>query len=105
MSTRRVRVVECCVSRSEVTRLGDGVDSAGHLSQQAIQRTCAVLADYRQRDRSARAVDANLAVLTSAVRDASNGAEFHRARAQAISGSTPGYFQATKRRSSHSSAR
>lgn len=61
--------------KSRVTRLGAGVDSGGTLSQEAIERTCAVLADYRELiDR--HGCEANLAVLTSAVRDASNGADF-----------------------------
>ncbi|HEY2766715.1 MAG TPA: Ppx/GppA phosphatase family protein [Solirubrobacteraceae bacterium] len=61
--------------QSRVTRLGAGVDSGGELSHEAIQRTCAVLADYRDLiDR--HECEANLAVLTSAVRDASNGADF-----------------------------
>jgi exopolyphosphatase/guanosine-5'-triphosphate,3'-diphosphate pyrophosphatase len=61
--------------KSRVTRLGAGVDSGGTLSEEAIERTCAVLADYRELiDR--HGCEANLAVLTSAVRDASNGADF-----------------------------
>jgi exopolyphosphatase/guanosine-5'-triphosphate,3'-diphosphate pyrophosphatase len=61
--------------KSRVTRLGAGVDSGGSLSAEAIERTCAVLADYRELiDR--HSCEANLAVLTSAVRDASNGADF-----------------------------
>jgi exopolyphosphatase/guanosine-5'-triphosphate,3'-diphosphate pyrophosphatase len=61
--------------KSRVTRLGAGVDSGGALSAEAIERTCAVLADYRELiDR--HECQANLAVLTSAVRDASNGADF-----------------------------
>jgi exopolyphosphatase / guanosine-5'-triphosphate,3'-diphosphate pyrophosphatase len=60
---------------SRVTRLGAGVDASGGLSPEAIERTCAVLADYRALiDRHGCA--ANLAVLTSAVRDASDGAAF-----------------------------
>jgi exopolyphosphatase/guanosine-5'-triphosphate,3'-diphosphate pyrophosphatase len=63
------------VRRSQVTRLGAGVDASGSLSAEAVERTREVLSSYRQ------AVDdcdcgANLAVLTSAVRDASNGAQF-----------------------------
>jgi exopolyphosphatase/guanosine-5'-triphosphate,3'-diphosphate pyrophosphatase len=63
------------VRRSTVTRLGDGVDASGSLSPEAIDRTCSTLAEYR------RLIDehdcsANLAVLTSAVRDASNGPDF-----------------------------
>jgi exopolyphosphatase / guanosine-5'-triphosphate,3'-diphosphate pyrophosphatase len=61
--------------QSRVTRLGAGVDSGGALSPEAVERTCAVLSDYRGLiDRHGG--DANLAVLTSAVRDASNGAAF-----------------------------
>jgi exopolyphosphatase/guanosine-5'-triphosphate,3'-diphosphate pyrophosphatase len=61
--------------QSRVTRLGAGVDSGGALSAEAVERTCAVLADYRDLiDR--HECRANLAVLTSAVRDASNGADF-----------------------------
>jgi exopolyphosphatase / guanosine-5'-triphosphate,3'-diphosphate pyrophosphatase len=59
---------------SRVTRLGAGVDGGGRLSPEAVARTCAVLGDYRELiDR--HGATANLAVLTSAVRDASDGAE------------------------------
>jgi exopolyphosphatase / guanosine-5'-triphosphate,3'-diphosphate pyrophosphatase len=60
---------------SRVTRLGERVDSGGGLSEAAIERTCAVLGDYRQLI-DEHGCEANLAVLTSAVRDASNGAAF-----------------------------
>jgi exopolyphosphatase/guanosine-5'-triphosphate,3'-diphosphate pyrophosphatase len=61
--------------QSRVTRLGAGVDFNGGLSPEAIERTCAVLSVYRDLiDR--HGCEANLAVLTSAVRDASNGASF-----------------------------
>jgi exopolyphosphatase / guanosine-5'-triphosphate,3'-diphosphate pyrophosphatase len=61
--------------RSTVTRLGHGVDASGSLADDAMQRVFDTLADYRA------AIDrlggtANLAVLTSAVRDAANGASF-----------------------------
>jgi exopolyphosphatase/guanosine-5'-triphosphate,3'-diphosphate pyrophosphatase len=60
---------------SQVTRLGDKVDTGGMLSEEAIGRVFATLANYRSTmDRLG--CDANLAVLTSAVRDASNGAQF-----------------------------
>jgi exopolyphosphatase/guanosine-5'-triphosphate,3'-diphosphate pyrophosphatase len=63
------------VRRSEVTRLGDGVDATGSLSTEAMERVFATLTLYRAEiDR--HECEANLAVLTSAVRDASNGAEF-----------------------------
>jgi exopolyphosphatase/guanosine-5'-triphosphate,3'-diphosphate pyrophosphatase len=61
--------------QSRVTRLGERLDATGSLSERAIARVLSTLADYR------RAIDAhdcaaNLAVLTAAVREASNGAEF-----------------------------
>jgi len=63
------------VRRSQVTRLGDGVDSSGSLSPEAMQRVFDTLADYRAAI-DAQGASANLAVLTSAVRDATNGGEF-----------------------------
>jgi exopolyphosphatase/guanosine-5'-triphosphate,3'-diphosphate pyrophosphatase len=63
------------VRLSRVTRLGERVDSGGDLSEAAIERTCAVLADYRKLI-DEHDCQANLAVLTSAVRDARNGAQF-----------------------------
>jgi exopolyphosphatase/guanosine-5'-triphosphate,3'-diphosphate pyrophosphatase len=60
---------------SRVTRLGDRVDAGGKLSEGAMGRVFSTLTDYRSTiDRFGG--QANLAVLTSAVRDASNGAEF-----------------------------
>jgi len=61
--------------RTAVTRLADGVDTAGRLSDEAIARVDHTLADYR------RAIDElgaamTIGVLTSAVRDAANGEEF-----------------------------
>jgi exopolyphosphatase / guanosine-5'-triphosphate,3'-diphosphate pyrophosphatase len=67
--------VQELVRRSEVTRLGDGVDAGGSLSQEATERVFARLGDYRE-EIDAHACEANLAVLTSAVRDAANGPEF-----------------------------
>jgi exopolyphosphatase / guanosine-5'-triphosphate,3'-diphosphate pyrophosphatase len=61
--------------RSTVTRLGAGVDADGRLSEEAMERVYATLEEYRSvidRLKAERAI----AVLTSAVRDASNGAEF-----------------------------
>jgi exopolyphosphatase/guanosine-5'-triphosphate,3'-diphosphate pyrophosphatase len=61
--------------QSQVTRLGDKVDRGGAISEEAAQRVFDVLADYRATiDRYG--CEANLAVLTSAVRDASNGPDF-----------------------------
>jgi exopolyphosphatase / guanosine-5'-triphosphate,3'-diphosphate pyrophosphatase len=68
-------VVEELLRRSEVTRLGHGVDAQGTLSEQAIARVLATLTEYRALIDS-HDCEANMAVLTSAVRDASNGPPF-----------------------------
>jgi exopolyphosphatase/guanosine-5'-triphosphate,3'-diphosphate pyrophosphatase len=61
--------------RSNVTRLGAGVDADGSLRDDAIERVFATLDDFREvLDREQ--VDKAVAVLTSAVRDAANGQEF-----------------------------
>jgi exopolyphosphatase/guanosine-5'-triphosphate,3'-diphosphate pyrophosphatase len=60
---------------SRVTRLGEGVDANGSLSNAAIERVTSVLADYQAKIEQ-NDCEANMAVLTSAVRDADNGAEF-----------------------------
>jgi exopolyphosphatase/guanosine-5'-triphosphate,3'-diphosphate pyrophosphatase len=67
--------LEELVRRSQVTRLGDGVDAQGSLSEAAIDRVLATLADYSA-EIEGHECEANLAVLTSAVRDAANGADF-----------------------------
>jgi exopolyphosphatase / guanosine-5'-triphosphate,3'-diphosphate pyrophosphatase len=60
---------------SRVTRLGDGVDAGGTICEEAAGRVLKALADYRATmDRFG--CEADLAVLTSAVRDAANGARF-----------------------------
>jgi exopolyphosphatase/guanosine-5'-triphosphate,3'-diphosphate pyrophosphatase len=64
--------------RSTVTRLGAGVDSSGRLSDDAMARVFATLDEYRALIDAAGGVEATPAVLTSAVRDAANGAEFTR---------------------------
>lgn len=69
------RIVSQVVRRSTVTRLGEGVDASGSLSREAIERVLATLRDYRV-EIDANDCTANLAVLTSAVRDATNGPEF-----------------------------
>jgi len=64
--------------RSEVTRLGQGVDAGGELSEEAIARVLAVLDAYREAMDQAgvpAAPHSRPAVLTSAVRDARNGAQ------------------------------
>jgi exopolyphosphatase / guanosine-5'-triphosphate,3'-diphosphate pyrophosphatase len=67
--------LEELLRRSQVTRLGDGVDSAGRLSKAASERVFGVLSEYR-REIDSYDCAANLAVLTSAVREATNGEDF-----------------------------
>jgi exopolyphosphatase/guanosine-5'-triphosphate,3'-diphosphate pyrophosphatase len=69
------RVVAEHDRRSTVTRLGAGVDANGHLAEESIERVFGTLDEYRAiiEDRHA---DKRIAVLTSAVRDATNGADF-----------------------------
>jgi exopolyphosphatase/guanosine-5'-triphosphate,3'-diphosphate pyrophosphatase len=67
--------IEPLVRRSQVTRLGAGVDATGRLSEEAIARVRNTLDRYRQ-EIGEHSCEGNLAVLTSAVRDASNGGEF-----------------------------
>jgi exopolyphosphatase/guanosine-5'-triphosphate,3'-diphosphate pyrophosphatase len=63
--------------RSQVTRLGAGVDHDGRLAEESIARVFATLDAYTQAmDDAGVPPDARPAVLTSAVRDAANGAEF-----------------------------
>jgi len=69
------RVVAEPERRSNVTRLGQGVDASGELAAEAQQRVFNVLDEYRVLIRRHHC-DAAIAVLTSAVRDASNGAGF-----------------------------
>lgn len=65
--------------RSEVTRLGQGVDTSGRLAEEAMERVFATLAAYRDAlDAAGVPADARVAVLTSATRDAANGADFMR---------------------------
>jgi exopolyphosphatase/guanosine-5'-triphosphate,3'-diphosphate pyrophosphatase len=61
--------------RTKVTRLGDRLGQTGVLSDEAMERVLATLAEYRtviEQEGAQRAV----AVLTSAVRDAANGEAF-----------------------------
>jgi exopolyphosphatase / guanosine-5'-triphosphate,3'-diphosphate pyrophosphatase len=61
--------------RSEVTRLGARVDADGVLAPEACERVYARLDEYAELIAEHRC-ERNLAVLTSAVRDARNGKEF-----------------------------
>jgi exopolyphosphatase / guanosine-5'-triphosphate,3'-diphosphate pyrophosphatase len=69
------RVGEILERRTEITRLGAGVDADGRLSDEAIQRVYSVFDDYGKLIER-HGADKAVAVLTSAVRDASNGKEF-----------------------------
>ena len=63
---------------TNVTRLGEGVDRSGRLSDAGIERVLSTCADYRQRiDR--HSVDRMVAVLTAATRDAENGPDLEAA--------------------------
>jgi exopolyphosphatase / guanosine-5'-triphosphate,3'-diphosphate pyrophosphatase len=64
--------------RSEVTRLGEGVDASGRLADAAMERVLAVVARYRGMIDELEA-ERTVAVATSAVRDAENADAF-RAR-------------------------
>ena len=64
--------------RTEVTRLGAGVDADGRLSDEGMERVFAVLDEYA-RLIERHGADRAVAVLTSAVRDAANGQEFAQA--------------------------
>jgi exopolyphosphatase/guanosine-5'-triphosphate,3'-diphosphate pyrophosphatase len=67
--------------RTTITRLGQGVDKTGLLANEAMERVFAALAGYREAIDAAGA-EATVGVLTSAVRDARNGAEFTAAVAE-----------------------
>src|SRR5918999_1377330 len=61
--------------RTNVTRLGEEVDTTGRLAEAAMERVYDTLADYREViDRLG--VHRVVGVATSAVRDADNGSEF-----------------------------
>ena len=70
-----------------ITRLGQGVDSDGRLSEQAMQRTIGVLAEFRA-VMDQHGVTLARATATSAARDASNTDEFAR-RAGQVLGTAP----------------
>ncbi|HEV7808230.1 MAG TPA: Ppx/GppA phosphatase family protein [Solirubrobacteraceae bacterium] len=69
------RRVEDLHRESIVTRLGEGVDANGRLGDAPMQRVFDVLERYRATI-DEHAVTRTTAVLTSAVRDAANGADF-----------------------------
>jgi exopolyphosphatase/guanosine-5'-triphosphate,3'-diphosphate pyrophosphatase len=67
--------VEEVVRRSQITRLGEGVDARHRLLPLPITRVRNCLADYR-RELEALGAERALAVATSAIRDADNGEAF-----------------------------
>jgi exopolyphosphatase/guanosine-5'-triphosphate,3'-diphosphate pyrophosphatase len=69
------RVTDELERRSTVTRLGAGVDADGSLQDDAMERVFTTLTEYRQAI-DEHGADHRVAVMTSAVRDAANGAEF-----------------------------
>jgi exopolyphosphatase/guanosine-5'-triphosphate,3'-diphosphate pyrophosphatase len=66
---------EALARRSVVTALGQGVDASRRLRPDAVERVFAALARYR-RELDELGAERTLAVATSAVRDAADGAEF-----------------------------
>jgi exopolyphosphatase / guanosine-5'-triphosphate,3'-diphosphate pyrophosphatase len=68
-------VVEELEKRSVVTRLGTGVDKNGQLRDDAMERVYSTLDDFKE-EIERRRPEKKIAILTSAVRDASNGSEF-----------------------------
>ena len=73
--------------RMVITRLGQGVGAAGAFAPEAVERTVAVLSDYRSA-MERHGVGAVRAVATSAARDAANREEF-LAAAEAVLGVRP----------------
>src|SRR4029079_18665026 len=67
--------VEEVARRSEVTRLGEGVDERRKMLPLPIARVRNVLSDYR-RELERLGAERVLAIATSAVRDAENGEAF-----------------------------
>jgi exopolyphosphatase / guanosine-5'-triphosphate,3'-diphosphate pyrophosphatase len=61
--------------RTAVTRLGEGVDASGRLGDAPQERVFATLTEYAEAIERHRS-EQRVAVMTSAVRDAANGAEF-----------------------------
>ncbi len=76
-----------------ITRLGQGVDATGMLSDDAIERCLSVLSEYREVMDGLSVVRSRL-VATSAARDASNGEEFLRAAGE-VTGTTPELLDGT----------
>lgn len=67
--------------RTDVTRLGEGVDATGRLSDEAMQRVFHTLTGYREAIDELGAAR-TIGIATSAVRDAENGDEFRHELAE-----------------------
>jgi exopolyphosphatase/guanosine-5'-triphosphate,3'-diphosphate pyrophosphatase len=77
---------EVLTRQMRITRLGQGVDATGRLSDEAVERTLVVLRDYRALMDAAGVTEGRLAA-TSAARDAENGSAF-LSRASEVTGVT-----------------
>ena len=78
------RVTDELERRSVVTRLGTGVDANGQLQDDAMERVYSTLDEFKEAiERSDP--EKKIAILTSAVRDAKNGAKFAQAVAERYS--------------------
>src|SRR3712207_2649667 len=64
--------------RTNVTRLGEGVDASGRLADAAMERVLAVAADYSEAI-AHHGAERTVAVATSAMRDAANGEDLRSA--------------------------
>jgi exopolyphosphatase/guanosine-5'-triphosphate,3'-diphosphate pyrophosphatase len=62
--------------RTTITRLGQGVDATGRLSNEAMDRVASAIAEYREVIDRLHA-EPIVAVATSAMRDSANGPDFH----------------------------
>jgi len=67
--------------RTNVTRLGEGVDTSGRLSDAAIERVFATVEEYTEPIQRLDA-ERTIGIATSAVRDAENGGQFRDELAQ-----------------------
>jgi exopolyphosphatase/guanosine-5'-triphosphate,3'-diphosphate pyrophosphatase len=73
--TESGRFYKLLAAERQVTRIGEGVFTSGRVAEKAIEETCAVLARFAATCQKWQPV-AIRAVATSAIRDASNQAEF-----------------------------
>jgi len=72
-------IVEELERRTDVTRLGEGVDRSGRLAGEAMERVFETVAGYREAIDELGGVSRAIGVATSAVRDSENGDGFRAA--------------------------